>query len=325
MAGRDIIVVGASLGGVDALSAIAGQLPVNLPAAVLMVQHTSPHSPGLLAEIIDRKGKLPAVTAEDGASIEAGHIYVAPPDRHLLLAPGQIELSRGPRVNRSRPAVDPLFESAAAFYGERVVGVVLSGGLNDGTAGLLRIKGAGGTAVVQDPGEALDPSMPQSAIDHAEVDYVLPISRIGALLEQLAREPIPASATPSSDQREAAHPGISKTETMVNYADGELVPISCPECGGPLRERKDATLTRFACKVGHRFTTEALVAGQDEEVERALWVALRTLEDRARALQRMVRDAKAREQTVLIERFQEHEEETKAHAEAIRKLLEERL
>ena len=192
--GRDIIVVGASSGGMTALSDLVRPLPEDLPAALFIVQHISPDAPGILADMLARESMLPARQAKEGMPVEQGGIYVAPPDHHLLVEQGHVRLTRGPRENRARPAVDPLFRTAASCYGPRVVGVVLSGALDDGAAGLLAVKQAGGTAIVQDPEEALYPSMPQSAMDYVDIDYSLSASEIGAVLNRLAREPIPEAA-----------------------------------------------------------------------------------------------------------------------------------
>lgn len=184
---RDVIVIGASSGGIDALRTIASQLPADLPAAICVVIHVAPESPGSLHELFTRSSKVPTSTASDGESLKPGHIYFAPPDHHLLIGPGTLRLTRGPKENRFRPAIDTLFRSAAQAYGPKVVGVVLSGDLDDGTAGLLAVKEFGGIAVVQDPEEALFPSMPRSAREHVKVDYCLPVAEIAPLLVSLSR------------------------------------------------------------------------------------------------------------------------------------------
>src|SRR5439155_14810652 len=188
MPGHDIVVVGASAGGVEALATLVSTLPPKLPAAIFVVLHISAHSPSFVSDILSRSGLLEAVQASDGMEIKHGRIYVAPPDHHMLVERGNVRVVRGPKENRHRPAVDPLFRSAAEAYGPRVVGVVLTGGLDDGTAGLLAVKRRGGIAVVQDPEEALYSSMPLSALTHVEVDYRLPLSGIGPLLVRLASE-----------------------------------------------------------------------------------------------------------------------------------------
>jgi two-component system chemotaxis response regulator CheB len=187
---HDIVVIGASAGGVLALKELVQGFPAELPVAVFIVIHTSPKYPSYLPEILQKSGNLPAVHALDGAPIELGHIYVAPPDRHLLVKPESMRVVFGPKENKFRPAIDPLFRTASIAYGKRVVGVVLSGALSDGTAGLIEIKEQGGVAIVQDPKQAFVPSMPQSAIKHVAVDHILPITDIARVLVDLAHEPV---------------------------------------------------------------------------------------------------------------------------------------
>src|SRR5215207_10858312 len=186
MSGRDIVVIGTSAGGVEALRALVGGLPADFPGSVFVVMHTAPDSPGVLAQILERSGPLPAAHASNRERIRPGRVYVAPPDMHLLLEPGVMRLTRGPKENRFRPAIDPLFRSAAAVYGPRVVGIILTGGLDDGTSGLWAVKRLGGVAVVQDPDEAFMPSMPQSALEQVEGDYKLPVAEIPGGLARLA-------------------------------------------------------------------------------------------------------------------------------------------
>ena len=187
---HDIIVIGASAGGIWSLTQLVQHLPVDFPAPVFIVIHTSPQYPSCLPDILQASGKLPAVHAVDSTAIEPGRIYVAPPDRHLLVKPEYMRVVLGPKENRFRPAIDPLFRTAASAYGKRVVGVVLSGALDDGTAGLIEIKEQGGVAIVQDPKEALFPYMPESAIKHTEVDHILPVTDIARVLVDLSGEPV---------------------------------------------------------------------------------------------------------------------------------------
>ena len=186
MAARDIIVVGASAGGVNALATLAEGLPPDLPASVLVALHLAPGVTSILPEILARAGRLPAVHPKDGEAYEKGKIYVAPPDHHLLVREGHLRLTRGARENLHRPAIDPLFRSAALAHGPRVIGVVLTGSLDDGTAGLSAVKRCGGTAVVQDPSDASHPSMPAAALKNVAVDHSVPLSEMAALLARLA-------------------------------------------------------------------------------------------------------------------------------------------
>lgn len=317
---RDIIVAGASMGGVEGFRSLAGQLPPSFPGTVFIVLHTSPESPGMLPEILERAGPLPAKSAEHDRPFRSGHIYVAPPDHHLLLRDGRMVLSRGPRENRTRPAIDPLFRSAAVEWTTRVVGVILSGYLDDGVAGLRAIKRCGGVAVVQDPDDTLYPQMPRNAIDSVAVDHCLPVAEMGALLDGLAREKAPPSPPVPDDLRLEA--GFS--EELVSEAQtrkiGTPSTLACPDCGGPLWQVKDDALARFRCSVGHAFSAGTLLESQEESVEKALWVALRTLEERARMLRKMAEDARRRGMSH-GRHFESGAQESLAHAEKIRGLL----
>ena len=284
---HDIIVVGASAGGVEALTALARAQPADLKAAIFVVLHVAPHHRSILPHILTTAGKLKATHAKDNDPVEEGQIYVAPPDRHLLVQAGRLRLSRGPQENGSRPAIDALFRSAARSYGARVVGVVLTGALDDGTAGLVSVKQRGGLAVVQDPATAFCPDMPRSALEHASVDYCLPIERIGPLLPELAKK--------GKSMREKPMSKLLEKETRIaadQAAEGEGAPgapseFGCPSCGGVLNEVHDGDLLRFRCRVGHAFGAESLRVEQQESLEGALWAALRALEEQAALCRRM--------------------------------------
>ena len=321
MANHDIIVVGASMGGIKALSTLVAQLPADLPAAIFVVQHVSPESPSMLPHILQRAGALPAKAAEHGERIEQGCIYVAPPNHHLLVMEGHVHLSRGPRENRTRPAVDPLFRSAAVAYGARVVGVILSGYLDDGTAGLLAVKRCGGVAVVQEPSDAAYPDMPQSAIDNVDVDHSLPLAQMGQLLAQLARQPAGESPpVPEAIRHEVAISQSATSSMNLEEKMGELAPIVCPECGGSLWQIDDQ-VPRYRCHVGHAYTLRSLLAGQDEALEQALWAALRALQERERLLKIMVRDERknGREKSAAI--YIERLAQVQGHVQQLQGLL----
>jgi two-component system, chemotaxis family, protein-glutamate methylesterase/glutaminase len=292
--GHDIIVIGASAGGVEALVQLIHTLPANLPASVFIVLHIPAHSPSMLSQILGRAGMLPALQPVDYQKIEARHIYVAPPDQHLLIEQGYMRVVRGPRENRHRPAIDPLFRSAAVAYGSQVIGVVLTGSLDDGTAGLLAIKQRGGIAVVQDPEEAMYPNMPASALAHVEVDHCLPIAQIGPLLMRLAHEAVlQDDIQPVSDEM-ALEVRVAAMETNpLNEHEqvGEPSAYSCPDCGGILWETHDGDLTRFRCRTGHAFSTEGVMASQSEQIEQALWVALKALDENVSLSRRMQKRA----------------------------------
>jgi two-component system, chemotaxis family, protein-glutamate methylesterase/glutaminase len=210
MAGRDIIVIGASAGGVEVLSELCKNLPPELPAAVFIVWHMPATSTGIFPRMLERTSALPVENAVDGEPLVPGRIYTAPPDHHLLLEDGRVRLTHGPKENRFRPAVDPLFRSAAYSYGPRVIGLVLSGALDDGTSGLWMIKDRGGVAMVQDPVDALVPDMPRNALHNVEVDYVVPVSEMPALLMQLTSEPLPEPVISEGNGKEPEELEIPK-------------------------------------------------------------------------------------------------------------------
>jgi two-component system, chemotaxis family, protein-glutamate methylesterase/glutaminase len=266
--GHDIIVIGASVGGVEALSSLMAQLPENLPAAIFVVQHVIPTATGNLARVLNHASPLPATMAQDCESFELGHIYVAPPDHHLLVKQGCLRVTRGLRENRVRPAIDPLFRSAAVAYGVRVIGIVLTGLQNDGTSGLLAIKRCGGITIVQDPKEALYPDMPLSALEHVEVDYCLPVLKMGAVLYRLSQA-LPTATPPIPEELRIEVKIAENPADNSNCAAefGESVSSTCPECGGPLWELRDEKLHRYRCRIGHAFTAESLLAGQSEVIE----------------------------------------------------------
>jgi two-component system chemotaxis response regulator CheB len=322
----DIIVIGASSGGVETLARLVSGLPEDLPAAIFVVLHTSAHAPSALPRILARNGPLPAEHATDGAVISRGHIYVAPPDYHLLVERDRMRVVRGPRENRHRPAVDPLFRSAAQAYGRRAVGVVLTGALDDGTAGLFAIKMRGGIAIAQDPDDAYFPDMPASAIEYVKVDYVLPVAEIPEMLTQLARRHV-------LDDGTGAYPGVREMEQELagdkleevimedSKIPGTLSAFTCPECGGPIYELRDAALLRFRCRSGHAFTGEYMLAEQAEALEEALWTALNTLIESAQISQQLGKEARQRGHLQVARRFEEREQRAWQRAEAIQKML----
>ncbi len=268
----DIIVIGASAGGIDALRAIVAGLPNHLSASVFVVMHTGPGSPGILDELLRRAGPLPAITAKDKKPIEDGYIYVAPPDLHLVIEPGRIRLTRGPKENRFRPAIDPLFRSAAQVYGPRVIGVILTGGLDDGTAGLWAVKRLGGIAVVQDPNDAFVPSMPLSALRHVDVDHTVPLAEIAPLLVKLTQTGVEEKGACEMPEHLDIEVKIAKQDPAINLDVRELWEKSsytCPECHGVLLRVKEGGRQRFRCHTGHAFSPDTLLADLTEGVEDA--------------------------------------------------------
>lgn len=325
MQGHDIIVIGASAGGVEALIALVRTLPSDLPAALFVVLHIPAQSPSLLPEILSRVGVLPATQAKDELDIHYGHIYVAPPDHHLLLERGRMCVVHGPKENRHRPAIDPLFRSAAYAYSNHVVGVVLTGALDDGTAGLQTIKQYGGITVVQDPKEALYPSMPLNALMHVNIDYTLPLAEISPLLQHLAQTPVEkerSAAMPEHTEKEIKSAAMDRLSAQAIRQTGTPSVFSCPECGGVLWEIHDGDLLRFRCRVGHAFSIESVLAGQSEALENALWVALKTLEEQADLSRRIAERAQRSGQARLSASFLNKVQEAEQRITLIRKALQ---
>lgn len=312
MATKDIIVIGSFAGGVDALCRLCASLPADLPAAVFIAQHLSPSARSVLPQLIDRAGPLPALSPVDGQAFEPGHIYVAPPDRHMLVRPDRILIRRGPHENRTRPAINALFRSAALAFGGRVTGVVLTGLLDDGTDGLIAIKAAGGLSIVQDPDEAEWPSMPRNALKRDHVDRIVPLAEMGALLAEVAREPAGPSVPLPEDY--ATEDMIAAQEFAVVEPDfdtpGHASQISCPDCGGVLNQMVAQDEVRFRCQVGHAFTPLGLAEAQSEELERALGIAIRTHRDRVKLFGQMAESARSRGLPHAVARWEEASSES---------------
>lgn len=321
--GHDIIVIGASAGGVEALSTVVRALPGDLAAAVFVVVHFPSYATSVLPDILARRGKLPVRHAVDGEPIEQGRVYVAPPDRHLLLGADGIRLARGPRENGHRPAVDPLFRSAAQAFGGRVIGVVLSGNLDDGTAGLAAVKRRRGLAVVQDPDTADYPGMPSSAAAHVEVDHVVPLEEVAELLVRLVDVPAPQEE-PVTDRRMEFENAVSAMDPAAmdaNERPGTPSGYSCPECHGVLWELDDSDVLRFRCRVGHAFGAETLMAEQGGHVEEALWTALLALRERAALSSRMATKMTERGNRISAGRFAEQAGDADRRARVIEEVL----
>jgi two-component system chemotaxis response regulator CheB len=314
---RDVIVIGASAGGVQALRTVVRNLPEGLPGTVFVVLHMPMGSRSSLPSILDRAGHLPAREARDGEEFLPGTVLVAPPDHHLLIQDGQTRLVRGPKVNGYRPAVDVLFHSAARWYGPRVIGVVLSGALSDGAEGLQAIKRHRGAAVVQS--DAVHPSMPVSAVARADVDAAVPAEEIAASLIMLIEMSEEASANGGGPSI-AAPLEMSKAE----LTNGTLTGFTCPECGGPIWELEPEQLGTFACHVGHRFSAQSMLEQHREAVERALWGAIRILDERAALVTRLAERMTAQGGERSAQKFAERAREAAGHADVIRALLEER-
>jgi two-component system chemotaxis response regulator CheB len=305
------------------LTDFVGGLPADYPGSIFVVVHFPGSVKSTLPRILTRSGPVPAHHARDGEPVQPGRIYVAPPDCHLVLSNGQVRVVRGPKENGHRPAVDPLFRSAALSYGRRVVGVILSGNLNDGTAGLLRIKQRGGVAVVQDPDTALYQGMPRSAIDHVAVDHVLPIEEISTLVTDLVHQPL-ESLEVSGMPEELT---LDNSADEVAIADRQTQPgvpstMACPECHGVLWEVKEEELVQFRCRVGHAYSAEALLVHQSEQLEAALWTALRALEEHTALARRLAARALGRGHSHSASAFTEQAMDAEHHASVIRVVLD---
>ncbi len=321
---RDMIVIGASAGGVEVLSQMVHDLPAGLPAALFVVCHFPIDGHSILPEILSRSGPLLAVHPRDGDPIYPGHIYVAPPNYHLLVQNGTVQLKHGPRENGHRPAIDPLFRSAARAYGSRVIGVVLTGALYDGVAGLMTIRAAGGLAVVQDPKDALVASLPLSAAEIAGADYVVPAAGLAPLLKDLVQRPAPAKGDALMTDPIEKLPEVQAQDAEAQQRGerrGALSVFTCPECGGSLWQADDQGVVRFRCHVGHAYYGEDLLAEQAEILEAALWTAVRTFKDRGVLSRQLAHQERTRGNPEAAARFDEQATQAEQYSVSIQKYL----
>ena len=320
----DIVVIGASAGGVEALGRLMAALDGRLRAALVIVLHIAPTATSVLPNVLERSSHLPAVHARDGQQLRPGQVVVAPPDHHVEVDGRRIRLSRGPKVNGVRPAIDPLFRSAARSFGARAMGMVLSGMLDDGTVGLSAIKQAGGVTAAQDPDEAAYPQMPSSAIAAGVADLVLPVERLADLI---------ASATssweaPKADDR-TPEPAASGADTSVasdpqvgdEVTGDEVTGISCPSCGGVLWERREGGVPDFRCRIGHTFSSVSLFDAQSDGLDLALWAAVRALEERAALGRRLAHRLRERGQARLALRYERVVDESGLQASVIKGVI----
>ncbi|WP_112874609.1 chemotaxis protein CheB [Paracoccus endophyticus] len=322
MDNRDIIVIGGSAGATTPLKSVLGGLPRDLPAAVFVVLHIPARSIGILTTVTQAATHLPVLPAEDGMEIRPGHIYLGVPDRHLLLADGRIRLGRGPRENMARPAIDPLFRSAAVAYGPRVVGVLLSGLLNDGAAGLSAIKRCGGLALVQDPDDATAAEMPQAALRAVTADLVAPGTRIGDVLADVARQaPGPRVPIPPEIRLEVDIAAGERIDSALLSRIADPAPLICPDCGGVMSQMRGPGPLRFRCQVGHAKTAEVLAHEQENAVDEALRVALRIIEERAELVTRMAEEGRQSGRRAVAEMYQDRAEEYRRYADTIRRAV----
>jgi two-component system, chemotaxis family, protein-glutamate methylesterase/glutaminase len=323
MAQRDIIVVGASAGGVNALKTLIGALPADLAATVVVVLHIPAHSESQLHQILGRAAKLPVLPAVDGEPILRGHLYVAPADRHVLLERDRLRVTRGPRENRVRPAVDVLFRSAAYAYGPRVIGIVLTGMLDDGTAGSWAIKDRGGIVLVQSADDAEFSSMPDSTRENVQVDNSLPISAMAAFIMKSIQKPVVAAPGPTAKAMEIETriglEGNALQEGIMQL--GPVSPNTCPECHGVLVKIENGPIVRYRCHTGHAFSLLTLLADVNDEIEKTLWAALRAAEERILLLNDMEELARVKGDGEAAEQCAEQVQGTKIHVERIREAV----
>lgn len=308
LASLPIIVIGASAGGVEALQKLVRGLPSELDAPVFIVQHIPNSAVSVLPNILNRVDHLRAAHPRNGEKIRPNRIYVAPPDHHLTVDDGRVRLMRGPKENRHRPAIDTLFRSAAKFYGPAVIGVVLTGFLDDGTNGLITIKQRGGIAIVQDPYDAISPGMPRSAVERVDVDYVLPLAAIPAKLAELVGRH--KSQTGAHAMAQSSAPNHEKPSTL-----------TCPDCNGALWEVEEGAGLRFVCRVGHAYSVDSMFSAQADAVERALWAATRSLEEGAELSRKLARRARERDHEASARMFEQRAQSKKEHADVLRGVL----
>jgi two-component system chemotaxis response regulator CheB len=322
---RNVVVVGASAGGVEALRDLVANLPVDFPAAIFVVLHIPATGTSALPQILRRAGALPVRHASGGEAMQVGTILVAPPDRHLIVFDHATTTTRGPKENGHRPAVDVLFRSAARSLGTRVISVILSGALDDGTAGTIAVKTRGGVCIAQDPREALNGSMPRSAIASGSVDHVLAASKIPAQLATLVEEEVAESTRVESAlmELEAAMAELDETSLTDPDRPGRPSGLTCPDCQGTLFEIKEGELVRFRCRVGHAWSPESLVAQQSSAHESALWMALRSLQEKASLSRDMGARAQDRGHRLTAEAFERQAEDALKAAGLVRDLIEE--
>ena len=324
---RDVVVVGASAGGVEALRSLAASLPPDLPATVIVALHVPSYGRSVLPRILERAGPLPARHVTGSAELVEGEILVAPPDHHLVVLDSEVRATRGPRENGHRPAIDVLFRSAARTLSHRVIGVELSGVLDDGAAGMWAIRNRGGLVVVQDPDDCLYAEMPQSVMATVTPDHVAPASELGALLGRLCREEFraPTPAPPSELIKAETNLALLE-EGAMNSAErpGAAAGFSCPDCGGTLFEIEEGSVSRYRCRVRHAWTTKGLLGEQTVQLDAALWIALRTLEEKAALAVQLAERALLRGSSLTASRFEEQATDAREAASRIRQLIESR-
>jgi two-component system chemotaxis response regulator CheB len=319
---RDIVAIGSSLGGVAAVGQLLAALPADFPAAILIVLHVGASGKNLLADIYHAQSKLPVHTAKEGERVTRGCVYLAPADHHLLVIDETIRLGRGPRENMSRPAIDPTLRSIGLCYGSRAIGVILTGLLNDGAAGLADLKRCGGTTVVQNPRDALAADMPLGALAASEVDYRAGLSELPELLGTLVKQP--ADSNPPSVPDIALEVQIALGSTVdadVIRRVADPTTYSCPSCGGVMSEMRQRPPLRFRCQVGHAFTGETLMACKEGSLDEAMRIALRVLDERAHLTAQMAHDARSNGRSAAARSYDSTAEHARTSAQSIREAM----
>jgi two-component system chemotaxis response regulator CheB len=322
MYNHDTVVIGGSAGSFSVLRRLVRDLPPDLPATIFICTHKPAHLPTYQAELLGADSALQVSQPTDGQPVEQGHIYLAPPDRHLLVIDRTIRLGHGPRENMVRPAIDPLFRSAALWSGSRSIGVILSGMLNDGAAGMHAISQSGGLTVVQHPADAEAPGMPSAALEAVDVDHVARGDRIGALLTELVASPAHPGNPASADldlEIEIALGRRLGSERLRRIADPS--PLSCPHCQGVLSTIRKGGPLRYRCQVGHGFTAEALLEAQVTPLHEALTISMRMMEERLSVAESMARDAQAHGRSTLAEFYTTRMAEYRRYADALREAV----
>ncbi len=324
MSQHSIIVIGTSAGGLEALKQLVADLPANLPAAVFIVWHVAPQYPSFLPQILQKVCALPVRHAKSNETIQAGQVYVAPPDHHLLIERGCVQVTKGPKENRFRPSVDVLFRSAAVAYGAQVVGVILTGYLNDGASGVYGVKQQGGKVVIQDPVDARHASMPLEAMKAVVVDYCVPLKEIGALLGHLAKEAVAEKEENPVSEQMKLEVAIARQDRAFESGImklGQISPYTCPECHGVLLQLQEGKMIRFRCHTGHAYSLNALLSEVTESIEASLWATLRGIEESELLMNHIAEHLGEANEPETAELFLQKSQNVKKQAELVRQAV----